>query len=142
MKLSLDGMMKAAAVLAVVGLCRSAYIHFVVEPPADLFREAPALDSGFQPLRKLLPAAGEVGYVTDLPLLLHPGREWQVPKHRFLLAQYALAPLILRYGDDRAPQVVVDAFEAEHVDELLQRHALEPIARPAPGPLLARPSAR
>src|SRR2546428_12277995 len=123
MKLSLDGMMKAAAVLAVVGLCRSAYIHFVVEPPADLFREAPALDSGFQPLRKLLPAAGEVGYVTDLPLLLHPGREWQVPKHRFLLAQYAPAPPIPAHCDDPAPPGAGRALQAGPVDWPLPRPA-------------------
>jgi hypothetical protein len=142
MTLSLDRIMKAAAALALIGLCRSAYVHFVTEPAAHLFRLGPAFDAPYQPSRELLPAKGEVGYVSDLPLLLSPGLEWQAPKQRFLRAQYALAPLILRYHDDRAPQVLVDAFDPEHLDDLLQRHALEPIARLGPGLLLARPSAR
>jgi hypothetical protein len=140
--ISLDRMMKAAAALAVVGLCRGAYVHFVVEAPADLFRRHPAFDAEYQLLRNLLPTSGEIGYVTDVPILTRPGREWQGPKQRFLQTQYALAPLILRYDDDRASLVLVNVSEAEHLDEMLRRHSLELVARVSPGLLLTRPRPR
>jgi hypothetical protein len=135
-------MMKVAAALAVVGLCRGAYVHFVLEEPADLFRGHAAFDAEYQSLRDLLPTSGEIGYVTDVPILMRPGREWQGPKQRFLQAQYALAPLILRYDDDRAPLVLVNVSKAGHLDEMLRRHSLDLVARISPGLLLTRPRPR
>jgi hypothetical protein len=141
-RISLDRMMKVAATLAVVGLCREMYVHFVVEAPTDLFRKHPAFDAEYRLLRTLLPASGEIGYVTDVPILTRPGSEWQGPKQRFLQTQYALAPLVLRYDDDRASFVLVNVSDAAHLDEMLRRHSLELIARVSPGVLLTRPRPR
>jgi hypothetical protein len=56
-----------AAALAVVGLARSVYVHFVGERPSHLLRPRQAFNEELRPLTTLLPSRGEVGYVTDEP---------------------------------------------------------------------------
>jgi hypothetical protein len=127
-----------AALLALVGISRSVYVHFVAERPADLVVRRHAFDEELRPLAALLPSRGEVGYVTDQPIQ-SPGGEWQGPKQRFLQVQYALAPVVLRYDDDRTPMVVVNATGEKSLDELMARHRLILIARVSSGLAVARP---
>jgi hypothetical protein len=130
-----------AAVLAVVGLCRSLYVHFVAERPADLIAPRHAFDEELRPLSAVLPPRGEVGYVTDVPIEA-PGGAWQGPKQRFLQVQYAVAPVVLRYDDDRASLVVVTARSASSLDELLARHGLKVVERLGPNLAVARPDGK
>src|SRR5947207_3377716 len=127
-----------AASLAVVGLSRSVYVHFVAERPSDLLRPRQAFNEELRPLATLLPARGEVGYVTD-EAIQSPGGEWQGPKQRFLQVQYAVAPVVLRYDEDRAPLVLVNATSEKSLNELVARRGLIVIARVTSGLAVARP---
>jgi len=127
-----------AASLAVVGLSRSVYVHFVAERPSDLLRPRQAFNEELRPLATLLPARGEVGYVTD-EAIQSPGGEWQGPKQRFLQVQYAVAPVVLRYDEDRAPLVLVNATSEKSLNELVARRGLIVVARVTSGLAVARP---
>jgi hypothetical protein len=56
-----------------------------------------------------------------------------------LQAQFALAPLVLRYDDARAPLVIANLADPEKLPELLQRRGLELVETAGPGLALARP---
>ncbi len=133
----------AAAILALaaVGFFREGYFHLIVEP---LFERRPfpgePLDDAFTKLRALLPASGEVGYVTDEPILLSPGNEIESAKGRFLKMQYSVAPVVLRYGDDRAPVVVANVADPARLGEVLAAHGLVETARAGPSTAVARPA--
>jgi hypothetical protein len=126
------------AALAVVGFCRTAYFHFVSEPLHERPIPGPPIDGQFRSLLPLLPREGEVGYVTDEPVLLAPGFEFQGAKQRFLQMQYALAPLVLRYDDDRAPLVIAHVADPARLDDVLSAHGLAAIARAGPTTAVAR----
>ncbi len=121
----------ALAALAAVGFCREAYFHFVAEPRAEPPRIA--IDDKFSAVAERVPREGEAGYLSDDPIETEQG------KRRFLEMQYALAPLVLRYGDDRAPLVLVDVMDPSRLPELVARHALELVERVGVGFALARP---
>jgi hypothetical protein len=127
------------AVLAVVGLLRSAWFHFVSEPLHDVRRER--IDPRYAAVKALLPATGEVGYVCDVPMLPWPAGFDDSPlgNRMFEQAQYALAPLVLRYDDDRAPFVVADLADPANLPELLRRKRLVLVAQPRPGTAVLRP---
>jgi hypothetical protein len=127
-----------AALLALAGLSRIVYVHFVAERPSDLFRQRHVFNEELRPLATLLPSRGEVGYLTDEPIQ-SPGGAWQGPKQRFLGAQYAVAPVVLRYDDDRSPLVLVNASSEKSLDELVARHGLIVVARVTSGVAVARP---
>lgn len=127
------------AVLAVVGLLRSAWFHFVSEPLHDVRRER--IDARYASVKALLPPTGEVGYVCDLPMLPWPAGfdDSPVGNGMFERAQYALAPLILRYDDDRAPFIVANLADPANLPELLRRKRLVLVAEPRPGTAVLRP---
>jgi hypothetical protein len=127
------------AALAAVGFCRTAYFHFVSEPARERPIPGPPIDAQFRALAPLLPRAGEVGYVTDEPILQVPGFEYQGAKQRFMQMQYALAPLVLRYDDDRTPLVVANVADPAHLEEVLRAHGLSVVAQPGPSTVVARP---
>ena len=127
------------AALAAVGFVRTAYFHFVAEPRHERPIPGPPIDDQFRALLPLLPRSGEVGYVTDEPILKGPGFEYQGAKQRFLQMQYALAPLILRYDDDRAPLVVANVAEAARLAGVLAAHRLTVVAQVGPSTAVARP---
>ena len=129
----------AVAALAAVGLCRIAYYHFVSEPLHERAIPAPRIDAQFAGLAALLPREGAVGYVTDEPLPLAPDADGQGAKRRFLQMQYALAPLVLRYGDDRAPVVIAHVADPSRLGEVLRAHALVAVASAGPATAVARP---
>lgn len=126
------------AALAAVGFCRTAYFHFSSEPRRERPIPGPPIDDQFRALLPLLPREGEVGYVTDEPILTAPGFEYQGAKQRFLQMQYALAPLVLRYDDDRAPVVVANVADAAHLGEVLRAHGLVAVAQAGPATAVAR----
>lgn len=103
----------AAAIVALsaVGFCREAYFHFWSEPRHEPRR--PPIDEKFAPLFGLLPREGEAGYASDEPI------ETEAGKRRFLETQYALAPLVLRYGDSRAPLLVANVADPSHLAPIL-----------------------
>ena len=127
------------AVLSAVGFARTAYFHFVSEPLRERPIPGPPIDDQFRALLPLLPRSGEAGYVTDDPILASPGVEFQAAKQRFLQMQYAVAPLILRYGDDRVPLVIAHVGDPAHLEGVLREHGLVVVARPGPVTALARP---
>jgi len=129
----------AVAVLALVGLLRSAWFHFVSEPLHDVRRER--IDPRYAPVKPLLPATGEVGYVCDVPMLPWPAGfdDSPVGNRMYEQAQYALAPLILRYDDRRAPLVVANLADPARLPEVLQRTGLVLVAEPRPGTAVLRP---
>ncbi len=129
----------AIAALAVAGFCRTAYFHFVSEPLHERPIPGPPIDSQFRALLPLLPREGEVGYVTDEPVLKTPGFEYQSAKQRFLQMQYAIAPLVLRYDDDRAALVIANVADPARLDGVLRAHGLSMIARAGPSTAVARP---
>ena len=129
----------AILALAAIGFCRTAYFHFISEPAHEQPIPGPPIDPQFAALRPLLPRSGEVGYVTDEPILLTPGHEFQGAKQRFLQMQYSLVPLVLRYGDDRAALVVANVADPDHLAAVLRQHGLALVARTGPATAVARP---
>jgi len=127
------------AALAAVGLLRIAYFHFVSDPRHEQPIPGAPIDDQFRALLPLLPRAGEVGYVTDEPVLKVPGFEYQGAKQRFLQMQYALAPLVLRYDDDRAPLVIANVADSARLPGVLEAHRLALVARSSPSTVVARP---
>ena len=124
--------------LAAVGLLRTAYFHFVSEPLHEPVR--PRIDERYAALRAMLPRSGEVGYVSDLPAAVHLGEDaGSLGTRLFLHAQYALAPLILRYDDDRPALVVANLADPARLPEILQRHRLLLVAEAGPGLAILRP---
>jgi hypothetical protein len=126
------------AVLAVVGMLRSAWLHFVSEPLHDFQRER--IDPRFAAVKALLPPAGEIGYVSDERVGTgQPGSEVDLPgSKRFDQAQYALAPLVLLYEDQRAALVIADLRDPARLPEVARERRLVVVAQPAPGVALLR----
>jgi hypothetical protein len=125
----------AIAALSALGLCRAAYFHFVVEPE----RPVRHLDREFRELVEALPPRGEVGYVSDAPMEEAPGEVNEAAKEPYLELQYAVAPVILRYGDASLPLVVVRMAHPDRLDQVLQRWRLRFWSWAGPKIALARP---
>lgn len=129
---------RALAALALGGMLRIAWFHFASEPLREPRREA--IDPRYQPLRALLPPAGEVGYVSDLPAAVRIGDDaGNLGTRLYLHAQYALAPLLLRYGDARAPLVIANLSDPARLESVARDHHLQVIAIAAPGLAVLRP---
>jgi hypothetical protein len=124
----------AIAVLSALGLCRAAYFHFVVEPDHPVRH----LDREFRALVEALPPQGEAGDVSDVPMEEAPGEVNEPAKGRYLEVQYAVAPVILRYGDSGLPLVVVRVADPDHLDEVLEQRGLRFWAWAGPTIALAR----
>ncbi len=130
----------AVAVLAAVGLCRGVYFHLVSEPLHDEMR-AP-IDARYAALRALLPPSGEVGYVSDLPVAVRLDQDaGSLGTRLYLHAQYALAPLVLRYDDARAPLVIANLSDARRLAQIAQERGLSVVAVAGPGLAVLRPKA-
>ncbi|HEY2029350.1 MAG TPA: hypothetical protein VGH20_09090 [Myxococcales bacterium] len=85
----------------------------------------PHIDARFAKLRVLLPAQGEIGYLSDDPPTARPTDDPSPPGTQlYEEAQFALAPLILRNGDDTRPVVVAQVRDADHLDGLAREHGL------------------
>jgi hypothetical protein len=118
--------------LAAVGLLRLAYFHLWAEPRAAPRR--PHIDERFADLRRLLPAQGEVGYLSDAPPARNQEDDPAVPGTRlYEEAQFALAPLVLRNGDDRALPVVAYLLNPAQLQPLAKAHGLRVLATAGPG---------
>ena len=129
---------RAVVLLALVGICRIAYFHFVSEPLHEP-RRAP-IDLRYQRVRSLLPGSGEIGYVSDLPPATRLGEDAASAGTRlYLHAQYSLAPLVLRSGDVHAALVIANVSDPARVSEVLDRNGLRLVASAAPGVVVARP---
>jgi hypothetical protein len=127
--------------LAAVGLGRQIWFHCFVEGIWTLPVAARSVrpDARYAPVRALLPRSGTVGYLTDEPVVLRPGRLPTRGNERYEEALYALAPLILRNGDAGQPLVLVDAGDPARADDLCARYGLAVEMRAATGIALARP---
>jgi hypothetical protein len=127
------------AVLAAVGMARTAYLHFVSEPRNDFQRER--IDPRYAAVRALLPPSGEIGYVSDEKVAIGPaGIEASAIGNRiYEQAQYALAPLILRYDDASAPIVLANLNDPGKLPALLRERGLTVVATPAPTTVILRP---
>jgi hypothetical protein len=130
--------LRVFAALAAVGLSRGVWFHFVSEPRNDTMREP--IDPRYAPLRALLPPSGQVGYVSDLPVTVTVDQDPGSPGTRlYLHAQYALAPLVLRYGDARAPLVVANLADPGKLADLAAQRGLHVVAVAGPGLAVLRP---
>jgi hypothetical protein len=129
----------AVAVLAVVGMLRAGWLHFVSEPLHDFRRER--IDPRYAAIKALLPRSGEVGYVSDERVATGPfGIDASSAGTRlFEQAQYALAPLVLRYDEDHAPLVVANLADPAKLPEILGQRRLIVIAEAGPGIAVLRP---
>jgi hypothetical protein len=128
----------AVAALSLVGLLRGAYLHFVSEPMHEPVRER--IDLRYARLKAMLPAGGAVGYVSDLPAARHPSDNPSSPGTRLLeQAQYALAPIVLRYQDVGAPLVVANLDDPGRLQEVAQRYGLAVVVQAGPGLAVLRP---
>lgn len=127
----------AMAVLAGVGILRILFLHFVSEPLHEP-RRVP-IDARYEAVRRLLPP-GEAGYVSDLPVAVRLGDNPAAPGTRmYLEAQFALAPVVLRYDDAGAKVVIANLADPAKLPELLRRRSLSLVAEAAPGLAVARP---
>jgi hypothetical protein len=121
----------AVVALSVIGLCRLAYFHFAAEP--RLFPPREHIDERYQALRALVPPVGEAGYLSDAPPATKPSEDPAAPGTKlYEEAQYALAPLILHNGDDRAPIVVAVLLDPAQLEPLAKAHGLRVLARGGP----------
>ncbi len=127
----------AVCALAGLGLCRSVWFHAVVEAREP--RE-PRSDLRYQQARTLLAGSTAAGYVSDEPVDTAPGEVAHLPStKRYQQALYALAPLVLRYGDDRAPLVLANLGDPARLDAVLREHHLQEVALLGPGLAVAKP---
>ena len=127
----------ALVVLAAVGMLRILWLHFVSEPLHEPRR--PPIDGRYQALRRLLPS-GEAGYVSDLPAAVRADDDKSSRGTRlYLETQFALAPVVLRYDDARAPAVIANVTDPAKLPALLRQRSLSLVAEAGPGLALARP---
>jgi hypothetical protein len=125
------------AALAIVGMGRIAWLHFVSEPLHEARNER--IDLRYAPLRPFL-QPGRIGYVSDVTPSRRPGEHNGTRGNRlYFHAQYALAPFVLRPDDDGAPVIVVNLFDPARLDEVLKQHDLALVAQPAPRVAIAHP---
>jgi hypothetical protein len=127
----------AMVALAAAGMLRMLWFHFVSEPRHVPVR-AP-IDGRYQELRRLVPA-GLAGYVSDQPASVRFGQEGTPEGTRlYLQAQFALAPVVLRYDDARPPLVIANLADPSKLTDLLRQRGLELVAGAGPGLAVARP---
>jgi hypothetical protein len=125
------------AVLAGVGILRILFLHFVSEPLHEP-RRVP-IDARYGAVRRLLPP-GEAGYVSDRPVAVRLGdNPAALGTRMYLEAQFALAPVVLRYDDARAKVVIANLADPAKLPELLRQRSLSLVAEAAPGLAVARP---
>jgi len=130
----------ALLALAAVGLARMAWFHLAVEPRAP---HPPPIDERYRDVRGALPRSGAIGYVSDRRIARTPAEyEGSPGTRKYIEAQYALAPLILRVDDDRAAAVLVEAVDAVAAAALLERRKLLPVADSGRGVVVSRPGDR
>jgi hypothetical protein len=128
----------AVAVLAAVGMARTAWLHFVSEPRHGAGRAR--IDPRYAAVRPLLPASGHIGYVSDLPPASRLGEMGdERGTELYIQAQYALAPLVLRPDDSAAALVLANLVEAARLRELAGERRLSVIAVAGPGVAVLRP---
>lgn|GEM_PF-1444941 len=119
----------AVAALCVVGLARQAFFHLVSEPIGQLATaaRAPRSDLRYLELRQSLQRRGalRVGYLSDEPVDTQPGPSAHPSGSKlYQQALYALAPVVLVYGEDRAPLVLVNLLDPAALEPLAQSHRL------------------
>jgi len=127
--------------LAAFGLGRQIWYHCFAERiwRLPVVASAPRPDARYAGVTFVLPRAGRVGYLSDEPVTSRPGSLPTRGNDRYQEALYALAPLILRYGDGAQPWVVVDAADPARVQDLCARNGLAIEMRGAAGVAVARP---
>ena len=122
----------AVVALALVGFCRAGYFHLIAEPRNEPPRAH--LDDRFRKLKALLPAQGEVGYLSDAkPAATQRDDPAVIGTRLYEEAQFALAPLILRNGDDQAELIVVHLQDPASLESLARAHGLRVVAEAGPG---------
>jgi len=123
--------------LAAIGMLRILWLHFVSEPRNEP-RRAP-IDVRYAALRAVV-SSGEAGYVSDLPAAVHSGEDVTTLGTRmYLHVQFAVAPVVLRYDDARAPLVIVNLHDPSRLPDLMKQRGLELVAQIAAGLAVARP---
>jgi hypothetical protein len=127
----------AMVALAAAGMLRILWLHFVSEPLHVPVR-AP-IDRRYEALRRLVPS-GVAGYVSDEPAGVRFGQEGTPEGTRlYLQAQFALAPLVLRYDDASANVVIANLADPARLPEVLRQRGLALVAAAGPGMAVARP---
>jgi hypothetical protein len=122
----------AVVVLALLGLGRGAFFHLLAEPRTQPRRAH--IDDRFRRLKELLPAQGEVGYLSDAAPAARPEEDPTTAGTRlYEEAQFALAPLVLRNGDDTAQVVVANLLDPAGLAALAKAHGLRVAGEAGPG---------
>ncbi len=107
------------AVVAVVGIGRSASVHLYKEWYRRGLQTAPAIDARYAELMGALPPGERFGYLSDAP-------EGEPRARRYFEAAYALAPRMLD-GDSSARYVIADLIEPARLEELCRENGLRPV---------------
>jgi hypothetical protein len=130
----------AFVVLGAIGFARAAYFHFHVERHLANQR---AIDERYRAIFAALPRSGTIGYVSDRRVARTPA-EYEVSPgtRRYIEAQYAVAPVILRVDDDRSAIVLADASDRDALHALLDRRKLVAVLDTGGAVALARPKDR
>lgn len=130
------------AALAVLGMGREAFFHLLAEPIGQLpaVVHAPRSDERYLELRKLLPLGARLGYLSDELIDTEPGPVAHEPGTKlYQQALYALAPVVLLYGDDRAPLVLANLSNAGALEALARAHGLRVVKEFSPTLALLEP---
>ena len=132
------------AALSVLGLSRQAFFHLVAEPVTQLSAaaRAPRSDLRYLELRRALERLGakSVGYLSDEPVDTQPGPSAHpLGAKLYQQALYALAPVVLRYGDDRAQLVLVNLNSPASLEPLARAHRLSVVQSFSPTLALLAP---
>lgn len=131
------------AALAIVGLAREAWFHVVAErafslPEGQLER----IDPRYAAARAYFAPGARVGYVSDEKVDTEPGPDPtnEAGLRLYQQAQYALAPVVLRYQDDRAPRVFANLRDPARLEALARGHRLRVVARLGPDLAVLEPA--
>lgn len=130
---SLRSLTRGVAILAAIGAVREAWFHLRSEPIGTLraSMEEPRPGDRYRAVRRLLPATGRIGYVSDVPVSAAPGERPGAELGTWLYEQaaYALAPLVLVLGDDRTDAVLANLVDPRKLEAVASQHGLRVKAR-------------
>jgi hypothetical protein len=120
--------------LCLVGLSRISWLHFHAEGGTEQ-----PIDARFAPIRSVLPARGELGFVSDAGT--EPSADVRVAR-AYLRASFALAPLVLVTPDRPVEWIVGDFQDPSHLDLAARRLDAEVYHRAPDGLAVLRRTGR
>jgi hypothetical protein len=124
--------------LLYVGVSDARWLYRAVRGALDARRVDPITryELRFNALKRVLPPRGVVGYASGLPPEEFVSEDFK----RFLLTEYALAPLVI--VDDTTPELVIGNFDPERIRDVPALPGLETVRDFGDGLRLLRKASR